>query len=1147
MHVNNVLYAATHVTIRFLLIVMFFSTGVFAQEPLKLIPDMPAYSIGDKIGNFAESEVNYAHGDFTKKIDLYNISNKSIEYPLSLYYNSRGGVLVDDWGSRTGLSWGSSFETKIVRQVNGLPDEWDNNSLRNEDMNVMSEMSSSNLTRIRSINDGYQRSGQSKDGEFDVYSVSIKGESLNFIINQDTGILLNHTDDFKILKTPNPDYQFLITDSEGNKYFFGGVYTETHKEFDAGFGVKYSLPIKTGWYLRRIQSATNDDIFFSYSPANYRILKALPQQANMCIPPDFDLSYIDPSYHNLIVNENKYMDFPQVMPFFYDFNSYVLTSIEASNGIRVFFDKETRDDVVGDFLFKSVSVFDGSTFIKKYNLEYNHIISPNFSGNESFAMNNLDYLSSEAERSHLRHRYFLKKISEVRGESHLTNDYLFEYKNPHLIAPRFSFSQDVLGYPILRNNPTVFPKSALENFVSNYNKTNPTFPFIYTLSDRTTDITANDLGLLTKVKYHTGVEETIDYETNTFFKEEIRLHYDTYSISTEQVNSPFEYWPGSSFYHYGGNLEIDINLEYRLYDLPRPEDRDLYHVHVALFDVNTETYIDLAYHMGVTGFIDDSPIFGKKYLYVDLVQPKRKFITSPQRPIPEGQYEIVVDLYKLNIYSKVDAKYVSMKEPVTEHNFYGVRVKEMSYVDDGQLKYKRNFIYKVYNPISENELQLTNRSSLIGEFLFDKQHHDFLGKYPDYGSFVYLSPPWGTQYDFNLPIHRRTLVGRSLYDYALYSGRHHIYHQVAEVVNDSSFTIYSFTDALSFRSNQIFGMSADFYRTAYQHHWKNGLIRSISKGTVDGGIFSVLRKEEIEYDYHSLRYFNNYFSKTVENIMNTSNTLYDRLNLYDVYNYLYYSIWFYEKTRKITDFHNGNRVSTLLKSYYDPNDKLLCKQEKINSMRDTLTTLYFRPSDKITTATYMGMVAKNILSPVIEEKHFYNDRLLSTKIKKYRAFYPGIYLVDTIKTVNESSDIIESEHVDLYSLPHYNPVQFAKTNRNPIVLLWGYSGKYPVAKIENATYADVVAVLGQASIDNLDSPSVSEATINNTISILRNDSRMSDAQISTYTYQPLVGMTSMTDPRGVTEYYEYDGFQRLKGILDFDKNLQKHYEYNYKP
>jgi YD repeat-containing protein len=53
------------------------------------------------------------------------------------------------------------------------------------------------------------------------------------------------------------------------------------------------------------------------------------------------------------------------------------------------------------------------------------------------------------------------------------------------------------------------------------------------------------------------------------------------------------------------------------------------------------------------------------------------------------------------------------------------------------------------------------------------------------------------------------------------------------------------------------------------------------------------------------------------------------------------------------------------------------------------------------------------------------------------------------------------------------------------------------------------------------------------------------AQMTTYTYDPLIGMTSQTDENNVTTYYEYDGFGRLNRVLDQDRNVIKQYEYNY--
>ena len=62
-------------------------------------------------------------------------------------------------------------------------------------------------------------------------------------------------------------------------------------------------------------------------------------------------------------------------------------------------------------------------------------------------------------------------------------------------------------------------------------------------------------------------------------------------------------------------------------------------------------------------------------------------------------------------------------------------------------------------------------------------------------------------------------------------------------------------------------------------------------------------------------------------------------------------------------------------------------------------------------------------------------------------------------------------------------------------------------------------------------------------------------QVTTYTYDPLVGVRSVTPPSGIREYYFYDDSKRLQSIKIREKNssgievfkILKEYKYNYKP
>ena len=63
--------------------------------------------------------------------------------------------------------------------------------------------------------------------------------------------------------------------------------------------------------------------------------------------------------------------------------------------------------------------------------------------------------------------------------------------------------------------------------------------------------------------------------------------------------------------------------------------------------------------------------------------------------------------------------------------------------------------------------------------------------------------------------------------------------------------------------------------------------------------------------------------------------------------------------------------------------------------------------------------------------------------------------------------------------------------------------------------------------------------------LVRLRASLPQAQITSYTYQPMAGVTSITDPCGVVSYYEYDLLQRLNRQKDNYGRTIKAYDYRY--
>ncbi|WP_170835765.1 RHS repeat domain-containing protein [Chryseobacterium wanjuense] len=128
-----------------------------------------------------------------------------------------------------------------------------------------------------------------------------------------------------------------------------------------------------------------------------------------------------------------------------------------------------------------------------------------------------------------------------------------------------------------------------------------------------------------------------------------------------------------------------------------------------------------------------------------------------------------------------------------------------------------------------------------------------------------------------------------------------------------------------------------------------------------------------------------------------------------------------------------------------------------------------------------------------------------------------------------------------------NLLEYTDGQNIPTTIVWGYNQTLPIAKIVGAFYSSISQFLQDIiNKSNLDTDTTSEQTLIDALDELRKKPEMSNYQITTYTHNPLVGVTSITPPSGIRETYIYDSSNRLKQVIDSNGKILKENEYNYK-
>jgi YD repeat-containing protein len=261
----------------------------------------------------------------------------------------------------------------------------------------------------------------------------------------------------------------------------------------------------------------------------------------------------------------------------------------------------------------------------------------------------------------------------------------------------------------------------------------------------------------------------------------------------------------------------------------------------------------------------------------------------------------------------------------------------------------------------------------------------------------------------------------------------------------------------------------------------------------------------------------------------------------------------------------SNTIST--KSDYLYNLKnYLSKEVKTNSNGKQIINQFFYPTDIGSDLVVNDLISNNRLSELIEQKSFLNDVPVIRKKTNYDFFninipfygldgssIDGPVLVPLIKSTeiakaNES--YTKETTYDKYDVSG-NLLQYTLQSGISNCFIWGYNKTKPIAKIENILYSSILqsTITNLQALSDADNDNCKEITCKEeTLRVALNNFRVSfpTAMVTTYTYNPLVGVTSITDPKGYTMYYTYDGLGRLDSVKDADGNVLSKNEYNYK-
>ncbi|PWW30651.1 DUF5977 domain-containing protein [Chryseobacterium sp. AG844] len=132
-----------------------------------------------------------------------------------------------------------------------------------------------------------------------------------------------------------------------------------------------------------------------------------------------------------------------------------------------------------------------------------------------------------------------------------------------------------------------------------------------------------------------------------------------------------------------------------------------------------------------------------------------------------------------------------------------------------------------------------------------------------------------------------------------------------------------------------------------------------------------------------------------------------------------------------------------------------------------------------------------------------------------------------------------------------NLLQYTTKNGVSTSIIWGYKNNtLPIVKIQGAKLSDIPQayvdqIINASKIDAQQSTDASEKDFVNALDQFKNRPELAGYLITTYSYDPLIGVKSIGQPSGIREFYKYNAANELERIMDQSGNIIKEFAYKY--